>query len=90
MNENKSAMEAKLSYIKNADLGTIVAFISRSGKAKSAKIIGRDVENEVLEVETSYGAKFKIDFSDVIWVRTGKRWPKGVYELLKGIANEDQ
>lgn len=89
MEEVKNVAEVKLSYIENADLGTIVAFISPSGKAKSAKIIGRDVDNKILEVETSYGAKFKVAFSDVIWVRTGKRWPKGVYELLKGISNEE-
>jgi hypothetical protein len=41
-------------------------------------------------VETSYGATHVIPFEDVLWVRTGARWPRGVYNMLKGIGEENE
>lgn len=87
--ENESAgvkvnMEQKMSYIENIDIGTIVAFRLSNGRAKSAKVTRKSTKNRKLKVETDYGAEYIISYDDVIWVRTGKRWPRGVYKLLKG------
>ncbi len=85
--ENKSAsvnMKQKMSYIENIDIGTIIAFRLSNGKVKSAKVARKSTKNRKLKVETDYGAEYIISFEDVIWVRTGKRWPRGVYQLLKG------
>lgn len=86
--ENESAnvinLEQKLTYVKNVDIGTIIAFRLSNGKAKSAKVTRKSTKNRKLKVETDYGAEYIISFDDVIWVRTGKRWPRGVYKLLKG------
>lgn len=87
--ENKSAnvkvnMEQKMSYIENIDIGTIVAFRLSNGKVKSAKVTRKSTKNRKLKLETDYGAEYIISYDDVIWVRTGKRWPRGVYKLLKG------
>lgn len=80
--------EEKLSYIEGAKIGTLVAFKTDSGKIKSAMIVKRSTKNRKLKLETKYGASFIVPFDDVIWVRTNKRWPKGVYQLLKGIESE--
>lgn len=87
--ENKSVgvkvnMEQKMSYIENIDIGTIVAFRLSNGKVKSAKVTRKSTKNRKLKLETDYGAEYIISYEDVIWVRTGKRWPRGVYKLLKG------
>lgn len=87
--ENKSAnvkvnMEQKMSYIENIDIGTIIAFRLSNGKVKSAKVTRKSTKNRKLKLETDYGAEYIISFDDVVWVRTGKRWPRGVYKLLKG------
>lgn len=87
--ENESAnvninMEQKMSYIENIDIGTIVAFRLSSGKVKSAKVTRKSTKNRKLKVETDYGAEYIISYDDIVWVRTGKRWPRGVYKLLKG------
>lgn len=74
----------KTSYIENAEVGTLVAFRLSSGKVKSAKIIKKSSKKRMLKVETEYGAQFIVYYDDVIWVRTGARWPRGVYNLLKG------
>ncbi len=87
--ENESAdvqvnMEQKMSYIENIDIGTIVAFRLSNGKVKSAKVVKKSTKNRKLKLETDYGAEYIVSYEDVVWVRTGKRWPKGVYKLLKG------
>ena len=87
--ENESAgvkvnMEQKMSYIENIDIGTIVAFRLSNGKVKSAKVTRKSTKNRKLKLETDYGAEYIISYDDVVWVRTGKRWPRGVYKLLKG------
>lgn len=74
----------KLDRIMNADIGTLVAFRTESGKVKSAKIVNRSSKNRKLKLETAYGKQFVVDYEDVIWVRTNSRWPKGVFEMLKG------
>lgn len=87
--ENKSVninvnMEQKMSYIENINIGTIVAFRLPNGRVKSAKVTRKSTKNRKLKLETDYGAEYIISYEDIVWVRTGKRWPRGVYKLLKG------
>lgn len=88
--ENESAgvhnidMEQKMHYIENIEIGTIVAFKLSNGKVKSAKVVKKSTKNRKLKLETDYGAEYIVSYESIIWVRTGKRWPKGVYNLLKG------
>ena len=81
--------ENKLSYIEGAKVGTLVAFKTDNDKIKSAMIVKRSTKNRKFKLETKYGASFIVPFDDVIWVRTNKRWPKGVYQLLKGIDESE-
>lgn len=87
---DKEKEAKKKAYIENVKIGTLVAFNSSTGKVKSAKVTKRSTKNRKLKVETKYGAEFVISFDDVIWVRTNKRWPKGVYQLLKGVVNNEE
>lgn len=80
---------AKTEYVKTAEKGTIMAFRLPNGKVKSAKMIERSLKREKLKMETAYGRQFVISFSDVIWVKTGDRWPRGVFNLLKGNVNDE-
>ena len=81
--------EQKMSYIENIEIGTLVAFRLSNGKVKSAKVTRKSTKNRKLKLETDYGAEYIVSFDDIIWVRTGKRWPKGVYKLLKGLVDKD-
>lgn len=78
----------KLKYVEEAPIGTLVAFKPEVGKVKSAKIIKKSTKNRRLKVETAYGATFIVPYEDVIWVRSGSRWPRGVYNMLKGIEDD--
>lgn len=82
-------VERKVPYIEQAEIGTMVAFVLPNGKVKSAKLINRSVKNRKIKVETSYGKQFVVSYDDVVWVRTNDRWPRGVYNMLKGnVATE--
>ena len=70
---------------KRLNEGVIVAF-KKNEKCKSAKVISNneEVASDIIEVETKMGKKYKINKEDILWVKTGQRWPKGVYHLLVG------
>lgn len=95
-NEKKSAdinnikidMSQKEPYLKDAKVGALIAFKLDNGKVKSAKIIKKSTSKRRLKVETEYGAVYIVSYDDVLWVRTGKRWPRGVYRALKGLTND--
>lgn len=73
-------------YINAVEVGMIVAFKTVS-KAFSAKVeqIKRDNSGTVTELycKSKNGVEYKVPRSAVIWVKTGNRWPKGIFEQLK-------
>jgi len=75
---------AKQRYIETAEVGSLVAFKvpSKEDKVDSAKILHRSSKRAVLEVENKQGERYVVPYENILWVRTGLRWPKGVYELL--------
>ena len=75
--------EDKMRYVRDVKIGTIVAF-NAEGKTRSAKVTNKSTQREVLKLENRQGQEFIIPYTDVVWVRSGKRWPRGVYELLTG------
>ena len=76
-------MAQKIPYIENIEIGT------SNGKVKSAKVTRKSTKNRKLKLETDYGAEYIVSFDDILWVRTGKRWPRGIYKLLKGLVDEN-
>lgn len=83
-------LEGKMQRIEAIEIGTLVAFKLSNGKAKSAKVARKSSKNRKLKVETEYGASYIINYEDVIWVRSGKRWPRGVYMMLKGLVDDGE
>ena len=82
-------MSQKMSYIENIEIGTLVAFRLSNGRVKSAKVVRKSTKNRKLKLETDYGAEYVVPFESIVWVRTGKRWPRGVYRLLKGLGDSN-
>lgn len=86
--EERHARHVK--YVENVKVGTLVAFKTGPNKAKSAMVMKRSTKNRKLKVVTKYGKESIISFDDVIWVHTNKRWPRGVYNMLKGMVEKDE
>lgn len=77
----------RIKYINECKIGTIVAFkdTSRSdGKYRTGKIVSKNAQSQNLLIETEYEAIYNVSYIDVIWVKTGDRWPRKIYDILKG------
>lgn len=79
-NSNLEEMEKR---VNRASVGTLVAFFDILGKARTGKITEHTGSGII--AETEYGAKFLVTFDKVLWVKFNHRWPRWVYNLLKGI-----
>ena len=86
----EDAERKRKAYVENIALGTIVAFRTPDGKVKSAMVVNKSSKYRKLKLETKYGAVYVVKYEDVIWVKTGKRFPRGVYNLLKGIETNEK
>ena len=75
-------------YLDDLLPGTIVAFRKPDLSVKSAKVLRKSTKDKKLMVQMKFGTNKIINFSDVIWVKTTERWPKWVFNLLKGIEDE--
>ena len=76
----------KEDYAKTVELGVIIAFeyINEQGKiiVVSGKILKR--QENGFEVQTIRGTKMNVLLEDVLWYKTGRRWPKYIFTLLQG------
>lgn len=73
-------------YVNDVNPGTVVAFkVTLGGKKRvlSAKVNAKCSSGHLL-VETKNGSKYRVGPDDVVWVKTGARWPRWVLDLLKG------
>ena len=82
--ENK--IDSKKEYIETIQVGTLVAFREPdTNKLNTAKVVKKSTKNKKLMLQTQYGAEFIVPYEFIVWVKTGSRWPKGIYNELKGI-----
>lgn len=73
----------KADYISNLKEGTIIAFKVNDTKMLSG-IVESILENNSFKVKTKTGIKFIVNRNNIVWVKTGDRWPRGVYQALRG------
>ena len=85
--------ESKDEYIDNAQIGEIVAFqytFRREGilvkKMVAGKIAHIYADPLTFKVVTKKGSTYNLTRKQIEWVKTGSRWPKGIYEKMKGDA----
>lgn len=78
-------MDAVLKRLERAEPGVLVAFKRRSNEdvAMSGKLVSVDNAKGKVYIESKKGTLFEVKKSNVIWVKTGKYWPKGVHALFK-------
>ena len=69
--------------MKNMSVDSIIAVKIPSGKVISAKVKKKSTKRKLVLCETAYGCEYLVKWSDILWVRTKKVWPKGIYELFK-------
>lgn len=77
-------------YIDSACVGDIIAYYYLPCKARSAKIVKKSSSDKKLLVETKYGMREIVDYKSVLWVNTNGKWPKWVFNLLKGVSDDKE
>lgn len=76
----------KKKHIEEAEVGTLIAFYDEKGKPRTAALVNRSSSREVVKVVTEFEREFIVPYANVLWVRKGPRWPRAVYEILKGYS----
>ena len=79
--------KTKEQYKENLETGMLVAFQTKEG-IKSGKVI--DGKFDLVKVEEYSGQLMFIPKESIIWVKTGKRWPKAIFEALRGGGEMNQ
>jgi len=79
--------DTKARYRDNAEVGTLIAFYV-GPRLMTAMI--KTIKHNDLIVETKRGSKFTVNKENVVWFKTGERWPKFIYQELKGKRNDNQ
>lgn len=74
-------------YIFSARVGMIIAFKINGKKVLSGKI--EEIHATEYVVRTKNGVKFHVNFNNVLWVKTGERWPKSIYLMMRGEQQVD-
>lgn len=74
----------KRKHIEEAEVGTLFAFYDEKGKPRTAALVNRSSSREVVKVVTEFEREFIVPYANILWVRKGPRWPRAVYEILKG------
>lgn len=89
--EQPAAHDTTRDYLDRAEVGTIVAF-KAFFKGKHIVLSGKILEKgpSGIAVETKNGTRFSIMDDDVIWVKTGARWPSWVFEQLVRREHHDE
>ena len=80
--EKEEQMPSKKQYEDSAKIGTLVAFSLPTGKVISGKIV--EIYAARFAIETKSGLKFYVKKNEVLWYKTGSRWPAHIYRQLRG------
>lgn len=77
-----------MDYLGSVELGTLVAFRRKGNQniAMSGKLIDR--KGDKIIVESKLGTQYELTPECIIWVKTGKRWPKWVFSLFNNTTKE--
>ena len=85
-------MKSKQTYINNLEPGQFIAF-KHGDRMISAKVVSTssfDGEVNTVEVVTKNASRYRVNAEDISWVRTGTRWPAGIYNALKANGRKDE
>lgn len=82
-NELMSAVEKQELALRKQKIkiGVLVAFRNIKSKMESGKV--ESCNGDWFAVVTSYGKLCNVPLSKIEWVKTGKRWPRFIYNEFK-------
>ena len=85
--EKEKKENPKQHYIKNLVIGQLIAFEIPKNKMIAGKIT--EIKNEHVRVQTKNGVYWNVRKDEIKWIKTGERWPKGIYQAFKGYDTKE-
>lgn len=70
--------------VEEAEVGTLMAFLDLKGKIRTAAMVNRSSQKRRVKLVTEFEAEFVVPYENILWVKKGKRWPRAIYNMLKG------
>lgn len=77
-----------MDYLSNVEPGTVVAFKRPDTGAYVSGML-TEIATSYVVIETKHGTAFKVPPEAVVWVKTGKFWPKWVFGLFNGETDDE-
>lgn len=71
-------------WIEKSEPGVLMAFFDSKGKPRTGAMVNRSSKRKEVKLVTEFGMEFIVPYENILWVKRGTRWPKGIYNLLKG------
>lgn len=82
-------MKTREEYLSTLSVGNIVAFKEQdnmfSGKVENIEY--DESFGHIITVKTKNGSVYYPHLSEIIWIKNGSHWPKGIYNALKATKN---
>ena len=77
-------LKTRSDYLNEMQPGNIIAFTSadRMVAGRVVSIVDNNT-HETITVKTKNGSVYFPKRTDIVWVKTGSRWPIGIYNALK-------
>ena len=77
-------MKTREEYLSTLSVGNIVAF-KVDDNMFSGKV--ENIECSNITIKTKNGSVYYPNLSEIIWIKNGSHWPKGIYNALKATKN---
>lgn len=85
--------EVKRNYIQDVPVGTLIAFKLNDGNDNYEYLVGsltnRSNKRSVVKLMTENGQEYIIPYEDVVWVKTGRQWPRSILKLFEKGGSKD-
>lgn len=78
----KAPVKTTRDYIASLEGGELVAFTPNGRNTISGKVLSISTDKTEVLVQTKSGSNHKVKSENIVWVRTGSRWPRWVFEMF--------
>ena len=90
--ENKQYGRTKIEYVNAVESGQLIAFTNedRMLSAKVIQVVRNTDTHDVVKVKvrTLNGSIYYVKAEKIVWIKSGTRWPTGVFNALKNQSNK--
>ena len=77
-------MKTREEYLSTLSVGNIIAF-KEQDDMYSGKV--EEILGDIYMIKTKNGSVYYVNIDNIIWIKNGSHWPKGIFNALKATKN---